>query len=102
MEERLQKFVSLVDAGSFVRAVRELHISQPALSVAIAKLERELKSPLLVRGVRPLAVTPAGELAYAAGRDITLQASNLRILLAELAERRVNISVGMIDSVTGV
>jgi len=99
MEDRLQKFVRLVDAGNFVKAAQELRISQPALSVAIAKLERELRAALLVRGVRPLTVTPAGQLAYAAGKDIALRKSNLKTLLAELAEQKVPVSVGTIDSV---
>lgn len=101
MEERLRKFVQLVDAGNFVQASRQLHVSQPALSVAIAKLERELRAPLLVHGVRPLTLTPAGELAYATGQAIAVKTANLKTLLAELAQREVAVSVGMIDSVAG-
>ena len=48
MDERLKKFVQLVDSGSYTQASRQLHISQPALSVAIGKLERELHASLLV------------------------------------------------------
>jgi len=102
MDERLKKFVQLVDAGSYTKAAGELHVSQPALSVAIAKLERELRAPLLVHGVRPLALTPAGQLAYNTGKDMLLKTSNLRTLLAELEQREVAVSVGMIDSVAGM
>jgi len=99
MDERLKKFVQLVDAGSFVKAARDMHISQPALSVSIAKLERELHTPLLVHGIRPLTPTPAGRLAYAAGKEIIVKTANLKTMLAELAQRDVTVSVGMIDSV---
>ena len=99
MEDRLRKLVTLVDAGSFTVAARKLHLSQPALSVAIAKLERELKSPLIVHGVRPITLTPAGTLAYRAGRDIVTQNANLKTRLAELANQSLNVSIGMIDSV---
>lgn len=91
--------VQLVDAGSFTKAARDLHVSQPALSVSIAKLERELHAPLLVRGARPLTLTPAGELAYAAGKEIIVKTSNLRVLLAELAQQEIAVAIGMIDSV---
>jgi DNA-binding transcriptional LysR family regulator len=99
MEDRLQKLVRLVDMGSFTAAARDLHVSQPALSVAIAKLERELKTPLIVRGVRPLALTPAGRLAYDTGRDILTKNANLKMRLAELTHQELSVSIGMIDSV---
>ncbi|HSX31539.1 MAG TPA: LysR family transcriptional regulator [Candidatus Saccharimonadales bacterium] len=102
MEERLRKFVRLVEAGNFVRAAHELHISQPALSAAIAKLERELHTPLLLHGVRPLTLTPAGELAYVAGKDLQVRTNNLQTQLAELGNRRLTVSIGMIDSVAEV
>jgi DNA-binding transcriptional LysR family regulator len=102
MEDRLQKFVRLIDAGGFTRASRELHISQPALSVAVAKLERELHALLLVHGVRPLTLTPAGRLAYAAGQELQIKTANLKMQLAELANQKVAVSVGMIDSVAGL
>ena len=102
MEERLKKFAQLVDAGSYVLAAQELHVSQPALSVAVAKLERELHAPLVVRGARPLKLTSAGELAYATGKEIASKTGNLKTLLAELAEREVTVSVGMIDSIADV
>ncbi len=99
MEDRLKKFAHLVDAGSFTKAARELHISQPALSTAIAKLERELKARLLVRGSRPLALTPAGKLAYQAAKDLVVHADNLRLRLAELANQPVTLRIGMMDSI---
>lgn len=99
MEERLRKFAQLVEAGSFTRAAVELHVSQPALSTSIAKLERELKTPLLIRGVRPLALTPAGKLAYQTAKDLSVQADNLKLRLAELARQPLTLRIGMIDSV---
>lgn len=99
MEDRLRKFVALVDAGNFTAAAQRLHMSQPALSVAVAKLERELKSTLIVRGVRPVTLTPAGHIAYAAGQDIVIQNANLKTRLTELNNQELHVSIGMIDSV---
>jgi DNA-binding transcriptional LysR family regulator len=99
MEDRLRKFAHLVDAGSFTRAAQELHISQPALSTAIAKLERELKNHLFVHGARPLALTAAGQLAYQAAKDLAVQTDNLKLRLAELGNEKLSLKIGMIDSV---
>ena len=99
MEERLKKFATLVDAGSFTKAAAVLHVSQPALSAAIAKLERELKTQLLVRGARPVAPTPAGRLAYQAAQGLIMQTANLRLHLAELAKRPLSVRIGMIDGI---
>jgi len=99
MEERLRKFACLADSGSFTKAAARLRVSQPALSTAVAKLERELKAPLFVRGARPLALTPAGELAYQSAKDLAVQTDNLKLRLAELADEPVALSVGMIDSI---
>jgi len=99
MEDRLKKFAQLVEAGSFTKAASELHISQPALSTAVAKLERELKAKLLVHGVRPLALTPAGKLAYQGAKDLVVQTDNLKLRLSELSNERLSFKIGMIDSV---
>jgi len=98
MEDRLRKFAYLVDAGSFTKAAAELRLSQPALSTAIAKLERELKTALFVRGSRPLAPTPAGQIAYQTAKALSVQTENLRLRLAELAHERVSLKIGMIDA----
>lgn len=99
MEERLLKFAHLIDAGSFTRAASDLHISQPALSMAMQKLERELRAQLYVRGSQPLAPTPAGEQAYKTAKELGASVRYLRNNLAELADSEVSLAVGMIDSV---
>jgi DNA-binding transcriptional LysR family regulator len=99
MEERLHKFAAIVDAGSYTAAARDLHISQPALSAALAKLERELGAELIVKNVRPLTLTPAGRLAYVAAKEIAARTAGLRTGLHELAEAELHVAIGMIDSV---
>ncbi|MEU5397857.1 LysR family transcriptional regulator [Streptomyces sp. NPDC005963] len=60
MERRhLSYFVAAVEAGSISEAARRLHLSQPSVSQAIQELERELRTPLVLRG-RKLTLTPAG------------------------------------------
>lgn len=98
MEDRLQKFARLVDAGNFTKAAEALHISQPALSTAISKLERELHATLLLRGTRPLKLTPSGEAAYAHAKETAVRTGNLRLHIAQATREKLAIKVGMIDS----
>jgi DNA-binding transcriptional LysR family regulator len=99
MEDRLRKFAAICDAGSFTKAALELHISQPALSAAIRTLERELGTGLLVHGVRPLTLTPAGTITYDTAKSLAVSTANLQHKLAELAQSAVHFRIGLIDSI---
>ena len=56
----LRYFVRAADRQNFTRAASELHVSQPALSRAVAGLERELGRPLFERDGRRVRLTDAG------------------------------------------
>lgn len=47
---------------SFSKAAQALFITQPALSIAIGKLEASLGMPLFDRSTRPISLTPAGRI----------------------------------------
>ncbi len=98
MEERLRKFAHLVDSGSFTKASAELHLSQPALSTAISKLERELRTPLLIRGSRSFQLTDAGQAAYVTAKELAISTTNLVAKLDILAHKQPDLAIGMIDS----
>lgn len=99
MEDRLYKFAKIVELGSFTKAAKALRISQPALTTAIKKLERELKSELLIRGTHSFTVTPAGRLAYAAAKELDVQIQNLKLHLHETSQQKTILNLGMIDSI---
>ncbi len=99
MHNRLQFFVKLVETGSYTKAAKELHLSQPALSIAIQKLERELCVQLIVRSHRSFKLTDAGKITYNAAKDLDKQTEKLKVELAELANQKPSISIGMIDSI---
>jgi DNA-binding transcriptional LysR family regulator len=63
-------FVSVVSAGSFSAASRELRMPLPTVSRRVAELEAHLAAKLLVRGTRKLALTDAGEAYLAACRRV--------------------------------
>src|SRR2546425_470692 len=70
----LQVFLMVAKEGSFSRAAERLYRTQPAISLAIRKLEDSLGQPLFVRGARPVRLTDAGTLL----KDYAERLINLR------------------------
>jgi DNA-binding transcriptional LysR family regulator len=60
MLDELRCFLHIVEQGSFTAATRPAHLSQPALTAAIHRLEEALGARLLHRGRRGAAPTAAG------------------------------------------
>lgn len=54
-------FCTVARTGSFAQAALQLHLSQPALSIAIRNLEQSLGGKLLDRTTRNVALTPEGK-----------------------------------------
>lgn len=59
--QQLQAFVTIVSSGSLGRAAETLHITQPALSRAIRRLEDQVGAPLFERHSRGMHLTAVGE-----------------------------------------
>ncbi|MFO7288353.1 MAG: LysR family transcriptional regulator [Gammaproteobacteria bacterium] len=57
---QLQAFAAVAQTLSFARACERLHMSQPALSLAIKNLEEELGGRLFARTTRQVRLTPEG------------------------------------------
>ncbi len=58
---QLEYFVAVAQERHFARAAEKCYVSQPALSAAISKLERELNVTLINRGHSFEGLTPEGE-----------------------------------------
>jgi DNA-binding transcriptional LysR family regulator len=58
---QLEYFVASAELGSMTAAAERVHLSQSAISTALADLERTLGVQLLIRHARGLSLTPAGE-----------------------------------------
>jgi DNA-binding transcriptional LysR family regulator len=56
----LPTFLAVVDAGRISAAAKVLHLSQPAVTAQIRKIEESLGSPLFVRSVHGVVPTSAG------------------------------------------
>jgi len=82
---QLKTFVTVVDQGSFTAAGRRLGLSQPAVSRAVATLEKELGLPLVVRGRDGLSLTDAGSSAVKHAREAPRHMVLMRTELAGMA-----------------
>lgn len=69
---QLQIFRQVALSESFTKAALELHMAQPAVSIAVKKLEDEIAAPLFNRIDRRISLTAAGEkLLYRAERILS-------------------------------
>lgn len=83
---QLEYFVATAEAGSVTGAAERIHLSQSALSAALADLECALDVQLLMRHhARGVTVTPAGERLLATARTLLSQADDLQASASELA-----------------
>jgi DNA-binding transcriptional LysR family regulator len=61
MIDELRQFLLVVEHGTFTRAARHAHLSQPALTAAIQRLEQWMGARLLHRDRKGATLTAAGE-----------------------------------------
>ena len=71
---------------SFSAAAKSLYISQPALSAAIARLEKELGIRIFDRSTIPLSLTPQGRIYIEAMEEIMESESNMRRRIRALSD----------------
>lgn len=95
----LEIFLAVCQAGGMAAAARSLRITQPAVSQAIAELERRFGTVLFDRAVRPLALTPAGGLLRQRASALINDAREIPVLLRQAAHGRLaHLRVGLVDS----
>lgn len=95
----LRYFVAIAELGSFTRAAQALSIAQPPLSKQMRDFEAEIGTPLLVRHVRGITLTAAGEQVLEDARDILARADRLRRHAAASREASL-LGIGFIPSVS--
>jgi DNA-binding transcriptional LysR family regulator len=82
---RLRVLAELADCGSFSGAAQALAYTQSAVSKQVAALEREVGTQLVVREVRPVRLTPAGEALAHHARGVLAQLAAAEAELAAIA-----------------
>jgi DNA-binding transcriptional LysR family regulator len=81
----LRAFLVLANHLHFGQAAEALHVSQPALTKQMQRLEAKVAGPLLVRGYRRVTLTPAGEILRDRAQSLLRE--------AEIAEQMVRLAV---------
>jgi DNA-binding transcriptional LysR family regulator len=81
---QLEIFVAVAKHNSFTRASRELHIVQPAISIAIRKLEEEVGVTLLNRSTKKVALTSEGKRLHQHALSILNQREQALLEMKEL------------------
>lgn len=66
----IERFIVTVNRGSFTKASRTLFLTQPTLSLSIARLEKEIGVKLFKRIGKRLVLTKDGESVYQIGMQI--------------------------------
>ncbi|KGN36477.1 LysR family transcriptional regulator [Knoellia subterranea] len=79
----LHWLVALAEHGHVTGTAESLEVSQPALSRALARMERELGTRLFERVSSGIVLTPDGEVALDAARDIVARHDQLTRTLAD-------------------
>src|SRR5690348_6362273 len=85
---QLQSFVLVARHGSVKAAAAELEVTEPAVSVAVAALRKELGDELFVRNGRGIALTPGGRRLASLASEILGLAEQARRSVAASAESR--------------
>ena len=92
----LRCFVAVAEERHFGRAAERLHVTQPALSRTIARLERTLGARLLDRTSRTVQLSGVGELLFPDAERLVGDADRLLALAAQAARGEIGtIRAGM-------
>ncbi|MCG6657061.1 LysR family transcriptional regulator [Halomonas campisalis] len=90
--KQLRAFLAVSQTLSFTQACERLHLSQPALSLAIKGLEESLGGPLLIRSTRSVRLTPEGETLLPLAKRLLADWDNAE----ELLRQRFTLQLGRV------
>lgn len=96
--QQLRGFYHTARAASISRAAKRLSLSQPAVSLQIQALERELRVNLFERRGPRIALTPEGRTLFDIAAPLV---EALDALPANFASRRKKIEIGRLDIAAG-
>ena len=95
----LETFVAVVEEGSFSGAGRKLLRTQPAVSLALKRLETELGEKLIDRSSKSLVLTDAGRMVFEFAQRFDGLDRELTNALRELRDKRAgNLTIGANES----
>lgn len=96
----LRYIVAVAQELNFRRAAEKAYISQPALSLAIQKLEQELAVKIFERGQNSITVTPVGSAIIEQAHRVLEEAERIREIAAQGQDQlSTPLRIGIIHSV---
>ena len=96
---QLEFFLKVVEEGSFSRAADRVFRTQPAVSIAIRRLEEEIGAPLIDRSQKVPTLTAAGEVVHDYARRMIALRDQARSAVSELRElQRGRVRIGANES----
>ena len=98
--EQLEYIAAVVQGGSLRRASREMHISQPAMSEAVSKLERELGVTLLDRRRSGARISRRGRDLQPFMVDVLESVARLRTAAGDGSAATRTVRVGTVGAAT--
>lgn len=98
----LRAFIAVADLGSFSAAAQSLHLSQPALSRRVEKLEQALGLKLFDRTTRKVELNAMGRSFMPRARHVLYELENALLGMTELSDRlRGQVTVACVPSAVG-
>ncbi|WP_449598597.1 LysR family transcriptional regulator [Niallia sp. Marseille-Q9988] len=96
---QLRYFVTIVDEKSYTRAAELLHVSQPSLSMAIKKLEKQLGLILFERNTRDMCITKEGKVLYHEAKKLLFHFEHISNEMTRMKiQGPLELSIGLIES----
>jgi hypothetical protein len=98
MDHRYRKLLAVAETGSFSAAAKKLRVSQPAITLSIASLERSLGTKLCARNRSEIELTDSGKIVLQTSKKIASEINKMQYLLAE-NKTKPSFHIGIIDTI---
>lgn len=97
---KLEYFVSIVEAGSFLKGSETSFVSQPQLSKIVKQLEEVVGQKLLVRSRNGVKLTSAGQKLFDFSKTVVEGAKEFQFTMETVEEVSGKIRIGTYDSIS--
>ncbi len=97
--QNLKSFYTTVKLNSISKAAKELHLTQPGLSMQLQALEKELDSNLLIRSNRGVELTEAGKILFDYADTLLSLQSNIQRDLSNFKTSTKELFLGACKSI---
>ena len=98
MDHRYKKFLAVAEEGSFSAAAKKLKVTQPAITLAVASLERAFGVKLYTRKKYAIELTEQGKIVAASAKKMSDEFLKMKQKL-NMTDKNTQYQVGIIDSI---